>query len=107
MSKAVGIGYLVELFRESIKVFGDLFGLEVKGCVLVFYFIYLYNLLLLLYIFLLITDGGGDRTYFADMSVFFHPTPSLILRRPRLKGLQTTSNVWESGYPIPPPGCNK
>ena len=48
MRKTVGIGYFVEPFRESIKVFGDLVGLEVKGCVLIFDFIFLFYLLLLL-----------------------------------------------------------
>ena len=48
LRKTVGTGYFVEPFRESIKVFGDLVGLEVKGCVLIFHFIFLSSLLLLL-----------------------------------------------------------
>ena len=48
LRKTVGIGYFVEPFRESIKVFGDLVGFEVKGCELIFHFIYLFYLLSLL-----------------------------------------------------------
>ena len=48
VSKTVGIGYSVEPFRESIIVFGDPVGLEVKGCVLIFHFFYFFYFLLLL-----------------------------------------------------------